>query len=103
VEIKVPNRKQKLAPGMFARVSLTLGESEALIVPSIAVMQQTGTNQRYVMLHENGTARKVVVQIVKRHDDQLEISSPEIQGGEQLIYAGQSRLENGAPVNVVTD
>jgi len=67
------------------------------------IMQQTGTNQRYVMLHENGTARKVVVQIVKRHDDQLEISSPEIQGGEQLIYAGQSRLENGDPVNVVVD
>ena len=103
VEVKVPNRKHKLAPGMFARVSLKLGEAEALIVPSIAVMQQTGTNQRYVMLHENGTARKVVVQIVKRHDDQLEISSPEIQGGEQLIYAGQSRLENGTPVNVVTD
>jgi len=103
IEVKVPNRSQKLAPGMFARVSLKLGEAEALIVPSIAIMQQTGTNQRYVMLHENGTARKVVVQIVKRHDDQLEISSPEIQGGEQLIYAGQNRLENGTPVNVVTD
>jgi len=103
VEVKVPNRSRKLAPGMFTRVSLKLGEAEALIVPSIAVMQQTGTNQRYVMLHENGTAKKVVVQIVRRHDDQLEISSPDIQGGEQLIYAGQSRLENGGPVNVVTD
>lgn len=103
VEIKVPNRKQKLAPGMFARVSLKLGEAEALIVPSIAVMQQTGTNQRFVLLHENGSAKKVNVNIVRRHDDQLEISSPEIQGGEQLIYAGQSRLENGAPVNIVID
>ncbi len=103
VEVKVPNRKQKLAPGMFARVSLKLGETEALIVPSVAVMQQTGTNQRYVMIHDDGTARKVVVEIVNRHDDQLEISSPGIQGGEQLIYAGQSRLEDGTPVNVVTD
>jgi len=103
VEVKVPNRNQKLAPGMFARVSLKLGETEALIVPSIAVMQQTGTNQRYVMLHENGSARKVVVQIVNRHDDQLEISSPEIKGGEKLIYAGQSRLEDGATVNVVSE
>ena len=103
VEVKVPNRKQKLAPGMFARVSLKLGEADALIVPSIAVMQQTGTNQRYVMLQQNGTAKKVVVQIVSRHDDQLEISSPELKGSEQLIYAGQSRVENGAPVNIVTD
>jgi membrane fusion protein, multidrug efflux system len=102
-EVKVPNKKGKLAPGMFARVSLKLGEKEALIVPSIAVMQQAGTNQRYVMLHENGSAKKVIVQIISRHDDQLEISSPELQGGEQLILAGQSQLENGAKVNVVSE
>jgi RND family efflux transporter MFP subunit len=102
-EVKVPNRKEKLKPGMFARVRLKLGEAEALIVPAIAVMQQTGTNERYVMLHENGMAKKVSVLIVNRLDDQLEISSPGIKGGEQLIYAGQSKLENGTPVNVVAD
>jgi len=102
-EVKIPNKRGKLNPGMFARVSLKLGETEALIVPAIAVMQQSGTNQRYVMLHENGSAKRVSVQIINRHDDQLEISSPGIKGGEQLIYAGQSKLENGTPVNVVAD
>ncbi len=103
VEVKVSNKQAKLAPGMFARVYLKLGETEALIVPSIAVMQQAGTNQRYIMLHENGSAKKVNVRIVNRHDDQLEISSPEIKGGEQLIYTGQIHLENGSPVNVVSE
>lgn len=103
VEIKVPNKQEKLKPGMFARVRLKLGEAEAMLVPAIAVMQQTGTNERYVMLHENGTARRVSVQIVNRHDDQLEIASSEIKGGEELIYAGTSKLENGTPVNVVAD
>ncbi len=103
VELKVPNSKDKLIPGMFARVSLKLGEKEALIVPAISVLQQSGTNERYVMLHENGTARRVSVNIVSRQDDQLEIASPEIKGGEQLIIAGQSHLENGAPVKVVAD
>ncbi|TFH22969.1 MAG: efflux RND transporter periplasmic adaptor subunit, partial [Bacteroidia bacterium] len=102
-EIKIPNKNEKLKPGMFARVSIKLGESEALTVPAITVMQMSGTNERYVMLHENGTARKVVVQIINRYDDQLEISSPELQGGEQLIYAGQSQLEDGTRVNVVAD
>ncbi len=92
-EIKVPNRIEKLHPGMFARVSLKLGVKEALIVPAIAVLQQSGTNERYVMLAENGTARKVTVKILNRHDDQLEIASPDLKGGEQLIYAGQSNLE----------
>ena len=102
-EIKIPNPNAKLKPGMFARVSLILGETEALVVPAITVMQMSGTNERYVMLHENGTAHKVVVQILSRHDDQLEIFSPEFQGGEQLIYAGQSHLEDGTRVNVVAD
>jgi len=103
VEVKVPNNSQKLRPGMFARVSLKLGEKEAMIVPAIAVLQQTGTNQRYIMINESGTARKVVVTISNRQDDQLEISSSEIEGGEQIIIAGQSNLENGAPVKVVAD
>ncbi|MEN8157627.1 MAG: efflux RND transporter periplasmic adaptor subunit [Bacteroidota bacterium] len=97
-EIKVPNRDERLHPGMFARVSLKLGEKEALIVPAIAVMQQTGTNERYVMLHENGKASRVIVRIISRYDDQLEIASPGIKGGEELIYAGQSDLEDGTPV-----
>lgn len=103
VEVKVPNRSGKLAPGMFARVSLILGKKKALVVPAISVLQQTGTNERYVMLNENGTAKRVIVNIISRQDDQLEIASPEIKGGEQLIIAGQSHLENGAPVNVVVD
>jgi membrane fusion protein (multidrug efflux system) len=103
VEVKVPNRQQKLTPGMFARVSLKLGMGEALIVPSLAVLKQSGTNNRYVMLNENNVARKVEVSIVNRHDDQLEISSPELQGGEELIYVGHTELESGDPIEVVTD
>lgn len=103
VEVKVPNKDEKLLPGMFARVSLKLGEKDALIVPAITVMQTSGTNERYVMLNENGTARKVIVQIVNRYDDQLEIASSGIQGGEALIYAGQSSLEDGDPVQVVEE
>jgi RND family efflux transporter MFP subunit len=102
-EVKVPNKSQTLRPGMFARVSLKLGEKEAMIVPAIAVLQQTGTNDRFVMLHENGRAKKVPVQILTRHDDQLEIHSPQLKGGEQLIYAGQGKVDNGSPVNVVAD
>ncbi len=102
-EVKVPNPKELLRPGMFARVALRLGEKEALIVPSIAVLQQAGTNERYIMLNENGSARRVTVEILTRHDDQLEIASPELKGGEQVIYAGQKNLEEGDQVNVVVE
>lgn len=103
VEIRVPNKEGKLAPGMFARVNLELGKREALIVPALAVLKQTGTNERYIMLHENGLARKVAVSILERHDDKLEIASPELKGGEEMIFTGHSELESGDPVKVVTD
>jgi RND family efflux transporter MFP subunit len=103
IEVKVPNKDHKLRPGMFARVNLKMGVKEALIVPSIAVLQQAGTNERYVMLHENGRAHRVTVQILNRYDDQLEIESPLLNGGEQLIYAGQNNLEDSDPVKVVVD
>ena len=103
VEVMVPNRQRKLVPGMFARVSLKLGQREALIVPAIAVLQQPGTNERYVMIHDNGTARKVAVKIMNRMDDQLEIASPELKGGEEIVHVGQANLKNGAPVKVVVE
>jgi len=103
MEIKIPNTDRKIRPGMYARVSLKLGTKEALLVPSIAVMQQPGTNQRFVMIHQNGTAQKVSVKIVERHDDRLEIASSLLKGGEELIVAGQANLEDGDPVNVVVE
>ena len=103
VEVRVPNRHGKLAPGMFARVNLELGQKDALIVPSVAVLKQSGTNERYVMLHENGRAKRIPVLIVNRYDDQLEIESAALQGGEELIYTGHTDLESGDPVNVVVE
>jgi membrane fusion protein (multidrug efflux system) len=102
-EVKVPNSQEKLRPGMFAKVALKLGTKDALMVPAIAVLQQSGINERYVLLNENGTAKKVIVKIVNRYDDQMEISSPQIKGGEKLIYAGHNHLETGNPVKVVVE
>ncbi len=48
-------------------------------------------------------AKKVVVQILRRYDDQLEIASDQLKGEEQLIIAGHTNLEDGDPVNVVVE
>ena len=103
MEVKLPNNNEQLRPGMFARVNIKLGEKEAIIVPAITVLQQPGTNERYIMLHENGIARRIPVKILERFDDQLEISSAFIKGGEELIFAGQNNLEDGDKVNVVIE
>jgi RND family efflux transporter MFP subunit len=101
VEIKVPNSDLKLRPGMFARVNITLGQTETLIVPAIAILQQEGTNKRYVFINKNNIAKRVNVKIGERFDDSMEIISDDIKIGDQLIVAGQAVLMNNNKVKVV--
>jgi RND family efflux transporter MFP subunit len=103
VEIKISNDKEILRPGMFSRVSMKLGEEMALVIPSVAVLKMQGSNERYIFLEEDGTAKHVTVQIGKRFDDQVEVISDELTVGSHLIVMGQARLVDGDLVNVVTD
>jgi len=101
VEIEVPNRNELLKPGMFARVSMHLGEVETFVVPASTVLMQEGTNKRYVMTADNGIAKKIFVTIGKRFDDNLEVISEELKPGTLLISEGQSRLSGGEKIEIV--
>jgi len=101
VEIELPNRNEHLKPGMFVRVALELGEVETFVVPANTVLVQEGTNIRYVFVEENGTAKRVEVEIGKRFDDKLEIISDDLKEGARLIAEGQARLLSGDKVDVV--
>ncbi len=100
VELAVPNQGERLRPGMFARSTLELEQVEAFVVPSLAVLKLQGTNERLVFIEDNGIARRVVVELGERFDDMVEILSPEISAGDNLIIAGQARLVDGVAVTV---
>jgi membrane fusion protein, multidrug efflux system len=101
VEVTISNNDESLRPGMFARVSLDLGETEALVVPAMAIIKQEGTNDRYIFIANGETASKVAVQIGDRYDDQIEIISNEIKVGDKLIIAGQDKLMDGSHIKIV--
>ncbi|MBN2806117.1 MAG: efflux RND transporter periplasmic adaptor subunit [Prolixibacteraceae bacterium] len=101
VEVAFNNPGLKLRPGMFGRIHLELGKTEALVVPAIAVLQQEGTNNRYIFIEKNGVARRVNVNIGERFNDKLELISDEIQPGDMLVVAGQAVLNNNNKVKVV--
>ncbi len=101
IEVLVKNNQELLRPGMFANIEIELREDNALLVPAISVLKQEGTNNRYIFLNENGTAKKVAVQIGKRYDEKIEINASEVQEGDQLIVDGQSNLMDGTKLNVV--
>ena len=100
IEIKIGNEKALLRPGMFSRVSMTLGEDIALVLPSVAVLKLQGSNERYVFIEENGIARRITVLIGKRYNDKTEVISDELSEGQNLIIKGQARLVDGDEVVV---
>ncbi|PKP36419.1 MAG: efflux RND transporter periplasmic adaptor subunit, partial [Bacteroidetes bacterium HGW-Bacteroidetes-15] len=75
VEVEIPNPQMLIRPGMFARVKFGFGEMDRVMVPDLAVQRQTGTNERYVFVVEDGIAIRKTVSIGRRINDSFEILS----------------------------
>ncbi len=100
VEITVDNADLALRPGMFSRVALNLGQTEGIMVPALAVLKQSGSNERYVFVIENGKAiRKSVVP--GRNIDDLQVILSGLEEGETLVVTGQHNLSHLTEVEIV--
>lgn len=102
-KLRIPNAKELLRPGMYAKTTLFLGKEEAMVVPYQAVLKLQGANDRYVFVNENGNAKRIAVTLGQRFDDQVEIISDEITEGTELIIIGQGRLSDGVALEIVQD
>jgi membrane fusion protein, multidrug efflux system len=100
IELAVPNRDERLRPGMFARARLDLEQVEVFVVPALAVLKLQGSNERFVFIEKDGRAKRVVVELGDRFDDMVEIVTDRVQAGDNLIIAGQARLLDGVAVSV---
>lgn len=100
VEIKIDNPQEKLRPGMFVRIHLAFGMDEALLVPSVAVLKQTGTNNRYLFVNNQNKAEMRLVKIGSLFDDYLEIREG-LNEGEELVVVGQNKLSNNSALEIV--
>jgi RND family efflux transporter MFP subunit len=101
VEITIENSSETLRPGMFADIHIKLADAQALVIQSIAVLKQEGTNTRYIFINQNNVAKMVKVQLGKRFDDKIEIISNEIHADTELIIEGQANLMDGSKLNVL--
>jgi len=102
IEVVVKNPDENLRPGMFANIEIEMVEENVVVVPAIAVLKQSGTNNRHIFIYENGKARMVRVTLGKRSDDLIEVITDENLEGKKLIVEGQSRLIDGSQVNVAS-
>ena len=103
VKIVIPNGQSLLRPGMYVTTTIGLGKANTIVAPYQAVEKLVGANDRYVFLNENGRAKRVAVELGQRFDQEIEIISPEIVPGVEMVVVGQHKLVDGVKLNVVTD
>lgn len=103
VKIIVPNGKLLLRPGMYVTTTIGLGKAKTIVAPYQAVEKLVGANDRYVFINENGRAKRVSVELGQRFDQNIEILSPEIKDGVEMVTTGQHKLVDGVKINVVKD
>lgn len=103
VEIELENADRRLLPGMVARISLDLaGESDRIVLPREAVVEEFGLHFVYVVgEHEDGAQRaerrRVVVRSLPFDPGRLEIESG-LSPGERVAVSGVASLRDGARV-----
>ena len=100
VEIVVNNYKKELRPGMFARVTVTFGTNNSVVIPDVAVVKQQGSGERFVyILNEDGTVTYQKVVLGRRMGTEYEVLEG-IPDGATIVTGGQIRLKDGIKVSV---
>ena len=101
VKVVIPNGKNLLRPGMYVTTTIGLGKANAIVAPYQAVEKLVGANDRYVFINEGGYAKRVAVELGQRFDQEIELISPEIVPGVEMVTVGQHKLVDGVKLNVV--
>ena len=100
VEVVVSNNYSTLRPGMFARVKISFGENENVVIPDVAVVKQQGSGERFVyVLNEDGTVTYQKIELGRRMGTEYEVLSGLVDGAK-IVTGGQIRLKDGIKVTV---
>jgi len=95
-----PNPQQRLWPGQFATVTVTLAAPEALTVASSALQTSQAGQHVYVILPDNTAELRPVT--VERLAGPLAVIAKGLSEGETVVVDGQLRVIPGKPVEVKT-
>lgn len=102
VEITIDNADGRILPGMFARVCINYGQTDRVVVPDRAVVKMSGSGNKYVYIYnpQTQTVSYNRVELGARIADTYEIING-VPDGSYVITAGQTRLADGAKVEVL--
>lgn len=93
------NDDERLWPGQFVNVSMTLSQDpDALVVPQAAV--QLGQDGTFVFVVDEANLAKAQPVVVKRVVDGMSVVKDGLEPGERVVVDGQLRLSNGTHVEI---
>ncbi len=99
VRARIPNKDRRLRPGMFARVVLSLGTRDAVIVvPDQAIVPRG--DSAFVYRVVDGKAALTPVTTGARGPGEVEIVKG-LSPQDTVVVDGQIKLQDGTPVTVI--
>ncbi len=99
VRARLPNPERRLRPGLFARVVLAVSESgESISIPEQAILPRG--EKFFIYKVVDGKAALTPVEIGRRVAGQVQIVRG-LAPGEEVVIAGQMKLQDGAPVQPI--
>lgn len=100
IQASFENVGGELRPGLFARVKLrTAVHNDTIMIPESAV--ESRGKQEYVYIVEKGVAKMAPVKTGFRNGEDVQIVKGLFEG-DQVIYAGQMKVQPNYPVTVVS-
>lgn len=100
VTVEVTDRSADVRPGAFVRAEIETDRREgAVLVPKLAVVTEGG--QDFLFVASDGVAEKRVVELGYARGGAIEVMSG-VAGGERVVVAGHTALEDGETVEVLT-
>lgn len=100
VRADLDNSAGKLRPGLLIRVTVKGQLRDAVTVPEAAIVPRG--NDTVVFVAEDNTVKEAKVRTGKRADGTVEIVDG-IAAGAKVVVAGNTRLSNGAAIQIVRD
>lgn len=99
VEIKIPNPKQALRPGMYVIAKLFTGAETITAVHRSSILRMPASNVFYTFVIENNIAKRVTVIRGDEYDEIVEITSG-LKAGNIIATTGHSLLNDGSLVKI---
>ncbi len=98
IEVEIPNPSNRLKPGMYARVGITLDtQEEALVVPATALVDLGGRRGVFQPLSDTAVFR--AVQVGSEQGELVEILGG-LTDGAEVITTGSGQLRDGDRITI---